>query len=192
MLCHSCYLPEKSILSPSTFWKLRTIYRWLSKHNLVIGSSEGAELLGTSKPKNYFKAISPVQAKEGIKNLRNFENRLHFRRKNAKKYTAFLRRNNKYHVDEALEKNHSFLKYPVLVRDKATFERQAEKNKIELGDWFSSPIHPVKTNLNLWGVDTEQIPVAFEISKRILNLPTETKDIDRALEFLKMNLDLII
>jgi len=37
-----------------------------------------------------------------------------------------------------------YLKFPLLVKDRKKFFKEAEKEKIELGDWFVSPIHPEK------------------------------------------------
>ena len=183
---------RKYILNSATYWQLRKLYRWLSKHHLVIGSSGGEELSGLKIPEQYFKGIGNIQVKQGTKNLKNFHNILKIREENAIKYTKFLKKNKKYHIQEELNSNHSFLKYPLLVTNRNLFEKKAEKAKIQLGDWFCSPIHPVNNNLKLWDVDTNKIPVAYEISKQIVNLPTEVNDIGRILEFLENNIDLII
>ena len=45
---------------------------------------------------------------------------------------------------------HTYLKFPLLVKDRAKFFRLAEKETIELGDWFVSPIHPIQKNFELW------------------------------------------
>jgi len=183
---------KNKILTRKNYWQLRNIYRILSKHNLIIGSSQGVELESLSIPKEYFKNISDVQLNEGIKNISELKNNIKKRIGNAKKYTDFLISQDKYHVSYEFNENHSFLKYPLLVRDRNLFEQLAQKAKIELGDWFCSPIHPVKENLNLWNVEIKKIPIAFEISNQIVNLPTDIDNIENVILFLKKNINQII
>ena len=90
-----------------------------------------------------------------------------------------------------LFKNHSFLKYPLLVKKRNDFLKLAEKEKIKLGDWFLSPLHPVQNNLQQWNFDKKQYPIAVKIASQIVNLPTDTKNIEKNLSFLKNNLKFI-
>ena len=66
----------------------------------------------------------------------------------ARRYTNFLKESGKNHVDRKWFSNHSFLKYPLLVERREEFMLLAEKNRIEHGDWFMSPLHPVKGDLS--------------------------------------------
>ena len=182
---------RKYFVNNFTQGSLINLFRFLSRHNIIIGSSQGEELAGISVPKNYFKDISSSQIREGIKQLKNLENLNNLRKKNAADYTKFLKLNKKTFVNEELFPNHLFLKYPLLVKQREKFLNLARKEKINLGDWFVSPLHPVKENLNLWGFNTEEFPVSVEISKKILNLPAEINDTGKVLKFLSKHLDLI-
>ncbi len=181
-----------NILSSSNYWRLRSVYRWLSKNNLVIGSSEGKELKSIEMPGNYFKIMGNVQYKKGAKNITGIDQLLKKRKRNAVIYTEFLTKNNKYHVDKALHKNHSFLKYPILVKERMAFENKATKAMIELGDWFCTPIYPVEKKLELWDLNINNIPEAYFLSKHIVNLPADSDDSPKVIEFLKANLHDII
>ena len=64
---------RKYFINNYTEQTLVTLFRFLSKHNLVLGSSQGNELTGTEMPENYFRDISSVQVKTGIKQLKNLE-----------------------------------------------------------------------------------------------------------------------
>lgn len=167
------------------------LFRFLSKHNLVIGSSQGSELSDIKMPAGYFKSASPVQIKEGIKQLAYLKDLNILRRKNAEDYSHFLKANNKIFVKESLFKNHLFLKYPLLVNNRELFFELAQKENINLGDWFISPLHPVKENLYKWGFDISLFPEAVNISQKIVNLPTDIKNNKKVLKFLKANLELI-
>jgi dTDP-4-amino-4,6-dideoxygalactose transaminase len=174
-----------------TYWSLVRFYRFLSKNNLIIGSTQGEELSNIKMPKNYFKNISPVQINAGLKELSQINRINNLRKKNAFDYTQFLKANNKIFVDKSLFDNHLFLKYPLLVKDRDSFLSLAEKNKISLGDWFLSPIHPVKDKFELWGLNPDLFPYAYNISKKIVNLPTDINDNKQVLDFLSRNLDMI-
>ncbi len=68
-----------------------------------------------------------------------------------------------------------FLRYPVLVKNKTALLRKAQRNRIEIGDWFLSPIHP---NLEGWEkVDYKEgmCPIAEKTCNHIINLPTHNK-----------------
>jgi hypothetical protein len=76
------------------------------------------------------------------------------------------------------------LKYPVLVWQKDKVLTLAEKQHIPLGEWFCSPIHPVRENWETWNLHAKDFPVAMEKSQQILNLPTDEKNIEKILQFL--------
>ncbi|MCB0824079.1 MAG: DegT/DnrJ/EryC1/StrS family aminotransferase, partial [Bacteroidales bacterium] len=176
----------------SNYWRLRSFYRFLSKHNLVVGSSQGEELTGTKMPEGYFKSISEVQVKKGISNLDEFDTLMKRRHENAVKYSSFLKEHHKYYVDEQFHKDHCFLKYPILVKDRTVFEELAFNAKIELGDWFCTPLYPVKDNWIEWDLHEITIPIALYLSKHIVNLPTETKNPEKVIKFVKNNIDQLI
>ncbi|MFZ2324242.1 MAG: DegT/DnrJ/EryC1/StrS aminotransferase family protein [Ignavibacteriaceae bacterium] len=179
------------IVNKYTQWFLVQLYRFFSKKNLVVGSNQGEELSGTKMPENYFKNISFVQIWVGKNKLKKIDKVNQIRKKNAEDYTKFLKSNNKAFVDEGLFNNHLFLKYPLLVKDREKIFKSAKKSNITLGDWFLSPLHPIKGNLLLWNFDKNLFPVASRISEKIVNLPTEILDNKKVINFLKQNIDLI-
>jgi hypothetical protein len=67
---------------------------------------------------------------------------------------------------------HTFLKYPLLVSNRNEFFASAEKNRIELGEWFLSPLHPVTKNFSRWNYTLNQCPVSEKVSAMMVNLPT--------------------
>jgi len=174
-----------------TYWTMIKFYRFLSKNNLIIGSNQGGELSGVKIPKDYFKDISSVQVNAGIRQLKQLDKVNKLRKNNALEYTQFLKDQNKTFVSENLFDNHLFLKYPLLVKDRELFFRLAEREKISLGDWFLSPLHPIKGNLELWEFNLELFSYGSSIAKKIVNLPTDIEDNSKVMKFLKNNLELI-
>lgn len=183
---------RRYLLMPATYFILRRLYRWLSKYNLVIGSSASEELESPVLPEKFFKAHCSVQVSAGLSSLRSFNELVDRRKQNALLYTDFLKRNGKFHVQQEMHQNHSFLKYPILVNNRPAFEKAAERSRIELGDWFISPIHPITEGFSKWLLTLNNFPVATEISSQVSNLPTETKHPQRVITFLEKNIDLIL
>jgi perosamine synthetase len=179
------------LINRYTYYLFINLYRLLSKKNLIIGSTQGNEMSDINIPINYFKDMSSVQICAGIKRLNKLNYVNNLRKKNAMDYTAFLKINKKKYISESLFGNHLFLKYPILVKDRELFFINARENKIILGDWFISPLYPIKENLCLWFYDEDLYNNSVEASKKMLNLPTDIKDNKRVIRFLKDNLDLI-
>jgi perosamine synthetase len=185
------YFIHRYLLTHFTYFTFVKLYRWLSKHNMVVGSSSGEEISSIKKPKGFFKDYSNVQAKEALRNLKGFDDVLLKRKKNARVYTDFLLGTGKNHVSLDLFDNHAFLKYPLRVNDRDRFFHLAEKANIPLGDWFVSPIHPVQQDLSSWYFDAENYPVAVEMAKKVVNLSTDTRTTEKLIQFLKKYIDLI-
>lgn len=183
---------RKYLLTPTTYWTLLKMYRFLSKKGIVVGSSSGEEISSIDKPKNYFKGFSKTQAKEGLKGIYKLDDALNTRKKNALIFNQFLIENGKTFVNEDLHGNHSFLKFPILVKDRELFKEKAEKESINLGDWFVSMIHPITKDFSKWELNMNEFPVAKEVSKKILNLDTDTKNPEKVIAFLKNNLNEIV
>jgi dTDP-4-amino-4,6-dideoxygalactose transaminase len=174
-----------------SYWKLVALYRRLSRYNLILGSSQGGELDVGAMPGNFFKGLSAVQAREGLRALDHLDEELGRRRRNAEIYTDFLKGKGKNHVARNLFQNHSFLKYPLKVSDRPTFQAAAEKARVPLGDWFCSPLHPVTNRLERWRFKTGDFPVAERLARTVVNLPTDTQYPEKVLSFLTNHLDLV-
>lgn len=183
------YLIRQYLLTPATYWPALKLYRWLSRHNLILGSSQGFELEQPVEPKHFAKGFSDFQAKIGINQLKSFEKTLKRRKQIAAEYDKLL-------VELDLEPpgvpsfaEHTYLKYPLLVKDRSAIFRDAENERIELGDWFLSPIHPVKKNYKNWHYRWGDNPIAEKISQHVINLPThpdiDDRYMDRIQKFLK-------
>jgi perosamine synthetase len=186
------YFINKYIVTPKTYWFLIKMYRFLSKKGIVVGSSTGGEITSIIEPKDYFKASSSFQEKIGLKNIDNLAGVIEKRKQNALIFNNFLIKNDKTGVDLNLIENHSFLKFPILVKDREQFEKNADKANIILGDWFVSMIHPIESGFKEWFLFPEDYPVSKNISSKILNLDTDDNAVDKTIRFLNENLDNII
>jgi dTDP-4-amino-4,6-dideoxygalactose transaminase len=183
---------KKYILNDSTYWFLIRLYRKLSKMGLVIGSSNKDEITGINQPENYFMASGNIQAETGISELKKLKEKIEERIHNGLIYNDYFIKNKFFHFKDDLIKNHSFLKFPILVKDRKKFMENAEKAKIRLGDWFISPIHPVEQGFENWQLQIEEFPNAHFLTKHIVNLPTDEIDITKVMSFLELNKDQLL
>ena len=186
------YFVRTYIINDFTYWPMIRLYRWLSRHNLVVGSSSGEEVTGIKMPEGFFKAQSSVQFKKGLKSLKKLEGVNGLRKKNAEIYTDFLKNIGKRHVDKTLFADHIFIRYPLLVNDREKFREKAESENIILGEWFEAPIYPAYDSLDKWKVNVDELPNAAFVCKHIVNLPTDEKNIDRVIQFIDMNKEYIL
>lgn len=185
------YFVRQYIINDITYWPMIRLYRWLSRKNLVVGSSSGEEVSGVEMPEGFYKAQSIVQYKKGLKSIRKLEAINQTRKKNAATYTGYLKSIGKKYVNETFFDDHIFIRYPLLVDDRDRFRELAEKAKITLGEWFESPIYPAYNDLSVWKMDTKAVPNAMYVCEHMVNLPTEIKDPDKVIRFLEGHKEMI-
>jgi dTDP-4-amino-4,6-dideoxygalactose transaminase len=195
----------KERLNSNFYWPALKAYRWLSRNNLILGSSQGEELEKPVKPGGFEKGFSKVQARKGIEEIADsmekvvrsknwkIDEVIEHRRRIADMYKSILKDLNIEPPYEPGYAKHTYLRFPLLVKDRAKFFKSAEKEKTELGDWFISPIHPIIKNFEYWHYSWGKNPVAEKISQHIINLPTHTKInedyVNKIAKFLKKNRD---
>lgn len=178
------YFIREKILTDKRYWRMVKFYRFLSKHKLVQGSSSGIEISSTKMPKKYFKGISMAQIKKGTQTIDLLEDALKLRAANSRRYTVILEDLGKNHVPESQFQNHSFLKYPLLVTNREGVMKIAEEERIPLGEWFCSPIHPVMDNWENWDFNGNRFPNGTRLAEEVIDLPTDTKDLHRVEQFI--------
>lgn len=190
----SVLLSVRSIMkAPAVYWPMIKLYRFLSKNNLVVGSSQGNELDNPILPDDFLKQMANVQLKKGIFELMKLNQYVSHRVKVAAQYDEALR---KLGIKINSNSDNAYLKYPLLVKDRKLFFELAAKKNIELGDWFISPIHPITEQFHLWQYDYGKFPIAEYVSAQIVNLPTHIdmgpKAVERVLSFLNENKDQLL
>ncbi len=184
-------LSRDLLLNDTTYWILIKVYRQLTKWNLVIGSSTPGEIEAPKQPLHFLKKGCDVQYEKGIKSLSDLPDILNKRTGNAIRMTKFLKERDKTYVNSEIEKDHSFLLYPVLVTDRIKFMKLTEDAGLPIGDWFISPIHPVTEKFELWGLQIEDFPMAVSISNKIINIPLDVMNLDKYFAFLDTHKQLI-
>jgi perosamine synthetase len=188
-LLKALLLAHDTLLTPTTHGFLQRTYRMLSRTGVVIGSSDAAELEDPTLPAGFSKGMSQVQARRGSDGVERIAAETDHRRRVAEQYSAMLGQLGVRPPAEPEYARHTFLRYPLLVRDRTTFLAGASRARLEMGDWFLSPIHPVVSDYAKWGYVWGENPVGEEISQHIVNLPTGARIGGRYLRRLRRFLD---
>jgi dTDP-4-amino-4,6-dideoxygalactose transaminase len=163
---------RKNLITPQTYWLAVNTYRWLSEKNIITGSSQGDGLDRPIMPKGFLKGLSTAQARVGTKEIIHLDKYVTHQRKIAQEYDIFFAKLGVHIQKIDADYVHSYLKYPLLVKDRKGFIQRANEQKIELGEWFNSPIHPIEKDHQLWQYTWGSNPIAEKLSQHIINLPT--------------------
>ena len=82
------------------------------------------------------------------------------------------------------------------VADRDEIFRKAERRNIRIGDWFLSPLHPVKGDLSPWLYKWGSCPVAESLSREVINLPTDIdmspNEVEQVKDFVRGNRDYLV
>jgi dTDP-4-amino-4,6-dideoxygalactose transaminase len=164
---------RERIATPRTLRAGRSVYRVVSRAGVVPGSSSGEELEGTAMPDGFVTAMSGFQARLAAQRLPTLPGRVRRRRAVAARYSAWLREHGATPAYEPGGAEHAFLRYPLRVRERDAFVAEAERRGIDLGDWFHSPLYPIRGDLEAWGYQRGHSPVAERVAAEMVNLPTD-------------------
>lgn len=159
------------VFQPKWFWTIRDVYRWMGEHGLVLPSSTPEELSG-QRPANYERLMSDWQRKLLQKRVADLDSLIAHRQQVANGYEIMLARLRLSPVSLPEDCQPVFLRYPLPIGDKERFLDLARRERIEVGDWFLSPLHPLEDGWGRLGYQAGQCAVGEAMAKSIVNLPT--------------------
>jgi len=173
---------------PRTTALAQSLFRYLTKKGAVIGSSSTSEFEPV-KTDDFFKAMSTVQARSGIRQLGKIEKNIAHRRKMAQLYDKMLSAKGfKPGKDGRDWAEPVLVRYPVRITEKDKALAQAAKAGVELGSWFECPLHPIETPLTSYDYELGMCPEAEKASNEVVNLPlhprTSEKTVERSVDFI--------
>lgn len=181
------YFGFKMLYRPSLYWPIRDIFR-------MLGSIGAAESNYNPVQKNqmaedfYLKMPNPLQRRMARK-LSNLDVLIRHSRWVSNEYESRIKSSQVRHPEIPSDCDTVFARYPLLANDKDTLLEQARKAKVELADWYSTPIHPLTgKDLELVRYEAGLCPNAEKRCKQIVTLPThmavKEKDVERIVAFL--------
>lgn len=173
---------------PRTTAFAQQVFRTLTKKGAVVGSSSSDEF-NPVMANDFFKKMSHVQARTGVKQLKKLEKNIAHRKQMALLYDNLLsakgwlvRAYDKKSMDPVM------VRYPVRIKEKDKALDEAVFNGIELGSWFECPLHPIETPLQAYDYRIGMCPEAEKAGRQVVNLPlhprVNEKTVQKTVEFI--------
>lgn len=172
---------------PALFWSTRVLYRLFSKLGITIGTFQKEEYEGQmADPERLMGKLSHGRFKEKIKKL---EEDKAFRKRMISEYENKLVTVGIEPRKPGPQESICWLRYPLRTKNKDYVLNQARKRKIELGNWFTSPVHPLEENR--WDrvhYKKGSCPAGESAAKEIITIPIynkiKQKDIEKTIALL--------
>ncbi|MHC4116766.1 MAG: DegT/DnrJ/EryC1/StrS family aminotransferase [Planctomycetota bacterium] len=156
---------------PRTTALAQSLFRYLTSKGAVVGSSSESEYEPV-KANDFFKGMSSIQARSGLKQLRKIDRNIAHRLSMALRYDRLLTDNGfKSRSYDSSIMRPVMVRYPLRIAEKAKALEQAAKSGIELGSWFECPLHPIETPLALYDYEIGMCPEAEKAAREVVNLP---------------------
>jgi len=175
VMIHLQYVLHSLFLNPSSFWLVRDIYRYLYRLGFLIGTFRPQEFKGMIST-DYKKKMSRFHEKLLLKKLSKLKDAVNHRIWVASQYEKLLSQIGIEPIRFDKRYEAIYLRYPLLVKNKNMILNEARKRRIELGDWYTSPIHPLlEKDWKIVGYEKGLCPVAEDICKKIITLPIYKK-----------------
>ena len=178
----------RTLIYPGTTALAQTLFRWLTKKGAVVGSSSTCEFEPVMAD-DFFKGMSCVQAKSGIRQLKKLDKNITHRKEMAKLYDELLSGKGwtPRQYDSAVQ-DPVMVRYPVRITEKEKALEEAASAGIELGSWFECPLHPIETPMQMYGYEVGMCPEAEKAAREVVNLPLHPragkKTVKRTVEFM--------
>lgn len=161
------------LVYPATTAIIRGTYRWLTKKSVLTGSTARTEYCGWQP--GYFQRMCAVQAAGGLCELRRLDTLLAHRRQITDYYIQALHELGWPVPPWPPQADVHLLRVPVRVANKKEALQAADRQGIELGDWFVRPLHSHLAAQEDFGYVTGMCPNADKAANEIVNLPTHPR-----------------
>jgi dTDP-4-amino-4,6-dideoxygalactose transaminase len=164
----------RMFIYPKTTAMATSLFRWMTKKGIVVGSSSTCEFEPTMAD-DFFMAMSAGQARAGLRQMKKIERNTTHRRRMKLIYDNLLK-NAGWDVTDIPEYMDPVLvRYPVRVADKARAIAEAPGHLVELGTWFECPLHPIETPMGMYDYNEGMCPVAEQACREVVNLPSHLR-----------------
>ena len=175
------YLAHSKLLVPCLYWGIRSIYRALSRKGLIVGTFSKEEL-EQKKPDYYEHLMSSWQKKILARKINDIDKDIQARRLLRYRYESFLKNIGIEPLGDITNSDPVMIRYPILVKDKESILEKAREKRIELGNWFESPVHPKEeSEWGSIGYKKGACPIAEKLALTCVNLPIHNKIREREL-----------
>lgn len=152
------------------------------------GSSDPLNLRHIT-PANFLSKLTTYQTAQAIKALTDIEKNITHRKEIGAIYGKALSEIGFTPIPDKENCETVYLRYPICIQSKHDFLKQAKRYNINIGDWFSAPLHNHKAPLDVYQYQTGSCPTSELICNHMVNLPTDLytspKEAKRIVTFLQ-------
>jgi len=160
-----------TLYHPRTYWTVKRLYHFFSKYGIIKGNHTSCKIDQKSKEFDY--KISRILKRKITQKL----NSLSFFEVKSQKVALIYEQNlleltGVKKIKILPESRPIYVRYPIWVANKEKVFNSAYANKVEVANWYSSPVHPyVGDQLSNIGYQMGSCPNAELSSKHIVSLP---------------------
>jgi perosamine synthetase len=186
---HLQYAAYELTRHPQLFWRIRDLYRALSRKGVTVATWTPDSFEGRLGP-DYEKALPPTLRSRLERLMSNGDKVIARHQMLARRYAAGLQSIGLPSFESDLNCEPVLLCYPLQVTNKPALLEQARKRRVEIGDWFSSPVHPlVEPQWNAVAYRAGSCPRAEQVARQVITLPCHAgvtrSECDRVIDFLE-------
>lgn len=165
----------RAFVYPRTTALAQSLFRYLTKKGVIVGSSAASEFKPTMAD-DFLKKTSNMQAGSGLKALKKLDNIIAHRKVMADLYDRLLSEKGwpTRQYDRSVMQP-VMVRYPVRIKQKDKALSKAAKAGKELGSWFECPLHPIETPLQTYDYTVGMCPEAEKAAREVVNLPLHSR-----------------
>lgn len=181
------FLAHRLVYRPSTYWTVRGIFRAMVAAGFIKGNyNDVSSVSGPSRDFSLKMGLRQTRILERA--LTTLDKQTDHRRSVGDQYRSQIRAHAVTHLDIRPGSDPVFGRYPLLVENRAEWVDSARAARVEIADFYSTPVHPLKgAALRSVGYELGSCPNAEWISDRIVSLPTGPqtgrRQVERAIDY---------
>jgi len=182
------YIVHNILYNPSRYWFGRYLYHKMASLGIAEGNYNPIQE-GESKSQDYSLRMSEYHKNLLEREIEKINNLTSHSKWIAFQYRDRIKSNEVCHLKVSNNCKVIYARYPLIAHNKQKLLDEARKANVEIADWYSTPIHPVKSDQ--WPLIYYKkglCPNEEKMSKQIVTLPTNKKvtkrDINRTIDFL--------
>jgi perosamine synthetase len=167
------YLAARIAYRPSTFWTVRALYRQAIRLGLIPSAYHTVQVEDSPPIEEFRLALGRVQRWLVRREIAALPRRTPHRRRVAAAYHDRITGRGVRHPELPPGADPVYGRYPLLTPRKAELLRRASEYRVELSDWYATPVHPLAgPALEAAGYRPGSCPNAEQRTAEVVSLPT--------------------
>jgi len=163
------------LYSPSRYWFGRYLFHKMTSLGIAKGNYNPIQE-GEHKLQDYYLRMSDYHKKLLDKQINKIERLINHSKWVTSQYQTQIKSTTVSHLKIYDKCNIIFAHYPLITNNKQRFLEKAQESNIEIAEWYSTPIHPIKSNKwTLINYKKGSCPNAEMMCTKIVTLPTNKK-----------------